>query len=186
MAGRPAPGDRSGRGRGGLLLAGAIVFSATTASLILTRHRLLAGLAALAGALALLAANATSPRAARSRERFAGLVLDRVYEASILVPLAWVARAGDNGDAILALVGLGASYLAAYERAKGHALQYRGVERPLFRPTRYAILVLTLLTGWLFAGLWVFAVLTVAAAAVRAWNVARQDRGLSITDQAVP
>jgi hypothetical protein len=153
--------------------------------LILTRHRLLAGLAALGGALALLAANAATHHSGRSRERFAGLVLDRVYEASILVPLAWVARAGDNGDAILALVGLGASYLASYQRAKGQALHYRGVERPLFQPTRYAILVLTMLTGWLFAGLWVYAVLTVAAAAVRAWHVARQDRRVS-TDQAVP
>jgi hypothetical protein len=176
MAVRPAPGHGSGRGRGGLLLAGAIVFSAGAAALILTRHRFLAGVAALGGAIALLAADTSAPREGRSRERFARRVLDRVFEASVLVPLAWVARAGDNGDAVLALVGLGASYVASYERAKSQALGYRAVERVLLQRTRYAILVLVLLTGWLFAGLWIFAILTVAAAGVQAWNVARQDR----------
>jgi hypothetical protein len=186
MAGRPAPEDRSGRGRGGFLLAGAIVLSAGSTALILTRHRLFAGLAALAAAVALLAADALAPRVGRSRELFAGRVLDRVYEASILAPLAWVARTGPEGEAVLALVGLGASYLASYERAKGQALRYHGVERALFKRTRYAILVLALLTGWLLAWLLTFAILTVAAAGVGAWNVARQDRGLSTTDQAVP
>jgi hypothetical protein len=142
-------------------------------------------LAALAGAVALLAADASGPKAGRSRELFAGRILDRVYEAAILVPLAWVARGGSDGEAVLALVGLGASYLASYERAKGQALHYRGVERALFKRTRYTILVLALLTGWLLAWLWVFAILTVAAAGVGAWNVARQDRRLS-TDQPVP
>jgi hypothetical protein len=186
MSGRPASGDGSSRGGGGLLLAAAVVLSAGTAALILTHHRLLGGLVALAGAASLVAAEAWAPRAGRSRELFAVRTIDRVYEASILVPLAWVARAGDNGDALLALVGLGSSYLASYERAKGQALGYRGGERGLFARTRYAILVLTLLTGWLFAGLWIFVVLTVAAAAVRAWNVARQDRGASTADGAVP
>jgi hypothetical protein len=186
MAGRPAPGDGSGRGRGVFLLAGAIVLSAGTTALILTRHRLFAGLAALAAAIALLAADASAPRAGRSRAWFAGRVLDRVYEASILVPLAWVARTGPEGEAVLALVGLGASYLASYERAKGQALRYQGVERALFKRTRYAILVLALMTGWLLAWLWAYAILTVAAACVGAWNVARQDRRVSTTDQAVP
>jgi hypothetical protein len=127
-----------------------------------------------------------APGAARSRERFAGRILDRVYEASILVPLAWVARAGAEVEAVLALVGLGASYLASYQRAKGRALHYRGVERGLFKRTRYAILVLALLTGWLLVWLWAYAILTVAVACVGAWNVARQDRRVSATDQAVP
>jgi hypothetical protein len=175
MSGRPARGDGFGRAGGGLLLAAALL-AGGTAALILTRHRLFAGLVALAGGAALLAGEAATPRSGRSRELFAVRMLDRVYEATILVPLAWVARAGDNGDALLALVGLGSSYLASYQRAKGKALGYRGGEHPLFQGTRYAILVLALLTGWLFAGLWVFAILTVAAAATRAWNVARQDR----------
>jgi hypothetical protein len=167
------------------MLAGAIALSAGTTALILTRHRLFGGLAALAGAIALLAADASAPKAGRSRESFAGRVLDRVYEASILVPLAWVARTGPDGEAVLALVGLGASYLASYERAKGQALRYHGVERALFKRTRYAILVVALLTGWLLGWLWVYALLTVAAACVGAWNVARQDR-VSSTDRAVP
>jgi hypothetical protein len=185
MAGRPPRVDGSGRGRGGLLLAGAIVLSAGTAALLLTGHRALAGLPALLGAAALLAADATATGSGPSRELFAGRVLDRVYEASILIPLAWTARAGDNGDALLALVGLGASYVASYERAKGQALRYRMIERPLLQLIRYAILVFALLTGWLFASLWVYAVLAVAAAGIRAWDVARQDRGASAREGAV-
>ena len=185
MSGRPAPGDGFGRGGEGLLLAATVLLCAGTAPLILTRHRLLAGLVALAGATALLAAEAIGPRTGRSRELFGVRMLDRVYEATILVPLAWVTRAGDNGDALLALVGLGSSFLASYQRAKGQALGYRGDEGTLFQGTRYAILVLALLTGWLLAGLWAFAVLTVAAAAIRAWNVARQDRRPSSAGGAV-
>jgi len=112
----------------------------------------------------------------RPAERFADGVLDRVFDACVLVPLAWVAREGSNVDAFLALIGLGASYLASYERARGAALGYRGTESLAYRATRYATLVLALLTGWLEPALWIFVVLTAAAAAVRAWNVAAQER----------
>lgn len=112
----------------------------------------------------------------RHAERFADGVLDRVFDACVLVPLAWVARSGSNLDAFLALLGLGASYLASYERARGEALGYRGSENLAYRATRYTTLVLGLLTGWLHATLWIFAALTIAAAAVRAWNVAVQER----------
>ena len=55
-------------------------------------------------------------------------------------------------------------------------LGYRGTESLAYRATRYATLVLALLTGWLEPALWIFVVLTAAAAAVRAWNVAAQER----------
>ena len=78
--------------------------------------------------------------------------------------------------AFLALVALGASYLASYERAKGESLGYRGSEGLGYRSARLALLVLALLTGWIQGALWAFVILTVAASAVRGWNVARQER----------
>ena len=190
MVGQPPFGKGLGRGnRPLLLLAASGLLSAGAAALILTRHRLLSGLPAL-GAAAVLVGIALRRRAegadwlepaspsetATPGERFAEGILDRVFEASVLVPLAWVSRSGSNVDAFLALIGLGASYVASYERAKSEALGYRGSESVGYRATRYAALVLGLLTGWLEAALWVFVVLTVAAAGVRAWNVASQER----------
>jgi phosphatidylglycerophosphate synthase len=176
MDGRPARVDGSSLGPATALLASGALASAGTAALILTRHRLPAGAVALVGAVAIAVAGKASWARPGARERFGARLLDRVYEASILVPLAWVNREGANIDSVLALVGLGASYLAAYQRAKGRALGYQSMGGAAFLWTRYAILVLVLLTGWLLAGLWVFVVLTVLAAVVQAWNVARQER----------
>jgi CDP-diacylglycerol--glycerol-3-phosphate 3-phosphatidyltransferase/archaetidylinositol phosphate synthase len=104
------------------------------------------------------------------------LVLDRVFDASILAPLAWVWRSHSIEVSILALVGLGASFLASYERARGRSLGYPGNETVGYRGVRTAILVLGLLTGWIEGSLWAFAVLTVTASGVRALNVARRER----------
>jgi hypothetical protein len=159
------------------------LLSALTAALLLTRHRFLAGLASLASGAALFAGTALSPptagRSERSRGRayFAERILDLVFDASILVPLAWVMRAGSNWDAILALVGFGAAYLASYERAKGIGLGYAGSESLGYRMTREAFLVLGLLTGWIAGALWAFTVLAIAAVSARTWNIVLQERG---------
>jgi hypothetical protein len=168
--------DGSSLGPATALLATGALASAGTAVLILTRHRLPAGLVAMVGAVAIAVVGSADWARPGARERFGARLLDRVFEASILVPLAWVNREGANVDSVLALVGLGASYLAAYQRAKGQALAYHGTEWVALLWTRYAILVLLLLTGWLLAGLWVYVALTVPAAAAQAWNVARQER----------
>ena len=52
-------------------------------------------------------------------------LLDRALEACVLAPVAWVSRDGSPRVAVLALVGLGASYLASYERARGESLGFR-------------------------------------------------------------
>jgi hypothetical protein len=176
MDGRPARVDGSSLGPATPLLATGALASAGTALLILSRHRLPAGVVALVGAVAITVVGSAGWARPGARERFGARLLDRVFEASILVPLAWVNREGANIDSVLALVGLGASYLVAYQRAKGKALGYHGTEGLAFLWTRYAILVLLLLTGRLLAGLWVYVGLTVPAAAVQAWNVARQER----------
>ncbi len=46
---------------------------------------------------------------------------------------------------------------------------------------RWALLVFALLTGWIEVSLWAFVVLTGAASAVRAANVARQERRARLT-----
>jgi len=157
-----------------------VVASGLTAWLVLSRHRLLAGMAAFLAAAALAAAS--DARAMRSaRPAFAGRMLDRVFEACVLGPVAWVARQGSPRAAVLGLVGLGGSYLASYERARGEALGYREHEAQGFRMARWALLVFALLTGWIEVSLWAFVVLTGAASAVRAANVARQERRARLT-----
>jgi hypothetical protein len=156
-----------------LVLAAAAL--AATAWLIVAGHLLWAGVAALAAmVLAMLPTIETGPRLPRLA--FAGRLLDRAFEAAVLAPVAWVTRQGSPRVAALALVALGASYLASYERARGEALGYREVERAGYRLIRSALMVLGLITRWLEASLWALMALTLAASAVRAANVARQER----------
>lgn len=171
-------------------MAASGVLSGLTAALLLTDHRLLAGLVALVSGAALLAGSlqgrmAALPDRFAGRARFAELILDVVFDASILVPLAWVMRSGSKWDAVLALAGLGSSYLASYQRARGEALGYAGSESLAYRLTREAVLVLGLLSGLAAAALWVFTVLTGAAAAVRAWNIVIQERHAHHAEKAI-
>ena len=175
--------DQVARARGPVVSlavgAGAL---AAAAWLLLAGHRLLAGVAALVGAVATLGPTGDRATARRPRLALAGRLLDRALEGAILAPLAWVARQGSARVSVLALVGLGASYLASYERARGQALGYRELEGAGYRTLRAAILVAGLLTGWVEASLWTFATLTVSASAVRAGNVARQERRMRASE----
>jgi CDP-diacylglycerol---glycerol-3-phosphate 3-phosphatidyltransferase len=148
------------------------------AALILFDHPVWAGLSALVAAALYLSA---SEPPGDPRTTFAGRMLDRAFEACTLAPLAWVARQASPRVAVLALVGLGASYLASYERARGESLGYREGEGGMFRTARAALLVVALLTGWIESLLWAFAVLTGSASAVRAVNVAHQERRTRLT-----
>jgi hypothetical protein len=172
-----APASRSRVETPGLvLLAGSAALAAATAALLINRSRLWAGVSAAASALLLLAASIQWGLEGGRRSRFAYLVLDLAFDTSILAPIAWVARLPSPRIAVLALVGLGASYVASYERARGRSLGYAGSEGFLYRAVRAFILVLGLLTGWVQGALWAFVALTVVAAAVRAWSVAEQHR----------
>lgn len=158
------------------------VLSGLTAGLLLTRHRLLAGVSGLGSGAALLAGSLLARREAvgslrtGARAHLAERVADLVFDASVLVPLAWVMRAGSNWDAILAIVGLGAAYLASYERARGEGLGYAGSESLGYRLTREALLMFGLLTGWVAGALWVFTIIAMAAVVTRAWNIVLQER----------
>ena len=143
------------------------------AALILFDHRVWAGVAALAAAA--LSLSASEPTA-DPRTTFAGRMVDRAFEACALAPVAWVSQHASPRVAVLALVGLGASYLSSYERARGESLGYREGEGAMFRTVRAGLLVLALLTGWIEFWLWAFAIVTGSASAVRAVNVAHQER----------
>jgi hypothetical protein len=142
----------------------------------------LAGFSSLGSGVALFAgttlARPDSDRSERMHGRayFAERILDLVFDASVLVPLAWVMRAGSNWDAILAIVGLGAAYLASYQRAKGKGLGYAGSESLGYRVTREALLVFGLLTGWVAGALWAFTLVAISAVFARTWNIVLQER----------
>src|SRR2546426_12823940 len=96
---RSGDNGRSGRPRVARFAASAPSVLAASAALcgisfalLLTRHRMLAGVAALLAAVCLVAGT-TRARAGGSRDvLFAELIVDRVFDASILAPLAWVWR----------------------------------------------------------------------------------------------
>lgn len=158
------------------LLVGSAALAVGTAALILTRHPRIAGFVALLAATALLAGSSSAQRDGGPAGRFAEQVADRTFDACLLAPLAWVLRLGAARPAVVALVALGASFVASYERARGESLGYRGHEGLGYRALRAALLVAGLLSGWLEATLWLYVILTLAATAARAWNVVLQQR----------
>ncbi len=156
--------------------------SAGVATLILLRHPAAAGGVAGAAAALLLAGGARAARFGTTRDRLADLLADRVFDASVLVPLAWIERGPSEPAAALALVGFGTSFVASYERARGAALGYPGSEGLGYRAARDVLLVAALLSARPVPFLAAFVVVTATAALVRAWNVARQDRGGAVRD----
>ena len=141
--------------------------------LVLANQRVLAGFAALVAAVVMVG---LLPAAPSIRTRFADRMLDRLFDACLLAAVAWMWRSSDPAVSALALLGLAASYLAAYERARGEGLGFRGSEATAYRAIRQGLLVVLLLTGWVRWILILFAGVTLFAVAVRASNVAGQER----------
>jgi hypothetical protein len=168
--------DRRGVGTSRSLqsLGLAVAASAGVAVLVLLRHPRVAGVLALIGALCLVAGTAAARRSGIPRERITELVADRLFDASVLLPLAWVARLGSPRVAALALVGFGATFVASYERARGQALGMAVSETVPYRVVRVSLLTLALLLGPTELFLWAVVVVTAAAVVVRAWNVRLQ------------
>src|SRR5438105_4493883 len=74
------------------LLGLALVTSGGTALLLLLHHRVVAGVLALVGAASLLFGSAVARASGQRRELLAELLADRVFDASVLAPVAWVTR----------------------------------------------------------------------------------------------
>ena len=147
-----------------------------TASLILLGHPAWGGVAAMAGAAALIAetiaAQGGSPKAS-----FASRIMDPVFDAALLAPIAWTMRSANSVASALALVALGCSLVAAYERVRGTSLGYSTRPGTPARGLRAAAVGLGLVSGLLVAALCLAAALAAASAAVAALNVAKQERG---------
>jgi hypothetical protein len=171
----PAGRRRYGRStRAAVFLGSSTTLAALSSALILTRHPLAAGLIAASSAAGLVAATVEARASGEARSRFAGAVLDPLFDAFLLGPLAWVWRSTEPRVTALALLGLGAALTAAYERAKAVSLGYRAPEGLGYRAARAVLPVAGLLTGWVETSLWAFAAVTVAATAGRAMDIVSQ------------
>jgi hypothetical protein len=154
---------------GGALAAGA-------AFLVVAREPRSAGLAAGAsGALLLLGGHRANHGAGGPTDRMLDDLLDRVWDASVLAAIAWVAKDDDAPIAVAAIAALSLSFVAGYIRARGAALGYSVEERHVTRGTRYVLVAAFLLAGWAWP-VWTVAALAGLAAAVRAGQVAEEER----------
>jgi hypothetical protein len=173
----PAGFPGGGRSNGAaILLWASAALAGVAAALILTDHRLAAGLAALGSAAGLLFGTSLDGRRVGLRARFAGYVLAPAFDACVLGPLVWVSRVTAPRVCAVALLGLGASFAASYERAKAVSLGYRAPAERGYGAVRMLLPVIGLVTGYVEASLWAFLALTLVATGVRAWNVAAQHR----------
>lgn len=159
-----------------LVLLAAMLLTATAAALILLRHPRIAGAVALLAGAAILWGWFIAHGEATARSRFVSMLVDPLYDSVILASVAWVARTDEPRLAALAIVALGLSYVAAYERARADALGFRTFESVGYRAARIALISIALIADQLTIALWLFISLTGAAVTVRAVNVAMQHR----------
>jgi hypothetical protein len=103
-------------------------------------------------------------------------LFDRAWDAAIMGPIVWVSYPTRPELAVGALVALCASYLSSYVRARGAALGYSVEESHVTRGVRYAVISAGLVFSWLPSMVWVAAVVSTIAAAVRTGQVAREAR----------
>jgi hypothetical protein len=135
-----------------------------------------AGLWALAAGAILLAADPMMLGPGAMLERTVASFVDRVYDGAILAAIAWAYRATDPWIAVGALVALGASFLAAYVRARGSSLGYGVDESSITRGLRYGLISAGLLVDGLGWALWSVALVMGLAALVRTSQVAKEER----------
>ncbi|HEX6331690.1 MAG TPA: hypothetical protein VF129_10450 [Actinomycetota bacterium] len=134
-----------------------------------------AGWAALAAGACLVAAGVLL-RPGDRRSRVILSFADRAFDGAILGALAWVSRTVEDAVATAALVALAAGFVASYIRARGGSLGY-GIEEGVVTPVvRYGLISLALILGWTPWAIWVVAVVMLLAAAVRASQVAKEER----------
>lgn len=168
---------RRAAGRPAALAACAALGGGAAALILLSLPRW-AGLAVLAGVLCLGMGtgwrNLRRPAGSGRTGLLADLV-DPVFTATVTAALAWSLRHSDAVASILALAGMGLALVASYERARGQALGYRGLESVPYRLSRGLAVAGGLLAGALEPALLCLVVLTGAAAVARALNVVAQE-----------
>jgi len=93
---------------------------------------------------------------------------DRISEAAVLFGvLVYELDLGNREEALLVFAALAGSLLGSYVRAKVEAMGGVMSDGLFTRTERIVLISAALITGWLRAGLWVLAVLTLLTAAQR-------------------
>ncbi len=166
------------RGRVAFVLVAVVAAGAVGLAtwLVLDGRPVAAGLGALAASAIMLAADSMVHGPGMMLERTVASLVDRAFDGAILAAIAWAYRTTDSWVAVGALVALGASFLAAYVRARGASLGYGVGESWVTRGLRYGLISVGLLTEGLGWTLWSVASVMGLAALVRASQVAKEER----------
>jgi hypothetical protein len=156
------------------LLGLSLVGAAAAATLLLTGRPAAGGVAAIVAAIAQFAVvSAPSGRVAFGLGAVAPLC-----DAAILAPLVWTHRFDDSAVAALALITLGTTLVASYERARSDALGYRVSSMKAMRFVRQVLPAAGVIAGaaWLMGSLWAALAVAGIALVARAAGVVTQDR----------
>lgn len=141
------------------------------AAVLIARGELVAG-----GIVVLLAAgldmfDGALARATGRVTRFGAVLdatFDRISEAAVLFGmLVYELNLGNREESLLIFAALTGSLLVSYVRAKVEAMGGTMSDGLFTRTERVVLTGVALITGWLRAGLWVLAVLTLLTAAQR-------------------
>jgi hypothetical protein len=159
------------------LVVGAIL-AAVAAWLTVAEQIRPAGVAALvSGALLLLGGHRANHGLGGPVDRMLTELLDRGWDGATLGAIAWTWFDTEPAVAAGALVALCASFLSSYVRARGAALGYSVEESHVTRGARYALVSFGLLIpNAIGLAVWVTALMGSLATAVRAGQVAREER----------
>ena len=158
------------------VLVGAVALSGAAAWLVLEgRMRAAGGATAAAGAL-LVVGGRGAERGGRPLERIADSLADRAFDGAVLGTIAWAARQARPATALGALVALAAAFLGAYVRARGASLGYGVEESAKTRGLRYLLITAGLALDQLAWTVWAVAGVSALASAVRASQVAKEER----------
>jgi phosphatidylglycerophosphate synthase len=156
---------------GGAVLAVAVAMWAE-----LDRRPRLAGAFVLAAGASSVVGGAFARRSGVILDRILDSFADRAFDGCVLGAIAWAARGESGSVAAAAVVALCLSFLGAYMRARGVSLGYRVQENLGMRGLRYGLISAGLLSGWLQQTLWALAILMLLCTAVRASQVAKEER----------
>lgn len=168
--------ERRARGRTGLACGLGAAVGLAAAWLVIRGEPRVAGLAVALAGVALVTGRVL---ARRGRDARAGLFVslaDRTVDGAVLAAVAWAARERDPAGSAGALVALGASFLAAYVRARGEALGYRVPEGTGTRAIQLTWLAVALAAGFTRWGLLALGLWGLLVVAVRVSQVAKEER----------
>jgi hypothetical protein len=160
-----------------LLLGGAAVLIAGATVLVITGSPRWAAAPAGGAGLLLVLSGARVLRDHPPLDLFLDSITDRAFDGCLLSAVALVLRQADRVTAAIAAVALVASFIAAYEKARGRALGYPIDDSVVSRGMRYGLVAVGLLVpAWLRGTLAAVLGLSVLAGAVRASQVAKLER----------